>query len=109
VTEKKRNKGGAPFGNKNNLGGKDRDFKNALLRTVKQYEDKGVPRGEALNRVTERLVKFALHGDPKEALPAMHLIADRIEGKAAQALHGEPGMPELITLKWEDVEEDDTQ
>ena len=53
-------KGGAPFGNKNALGGKDRDFKNALLRTVKQYEEKGVPRGEALNRVTERLCRTGL-------------------------------------------------
>lgn len=105
MDEKKRNKGGAPLGNKNNLGGKDREFKYALRRTVKQYEEKGLPRGEALNRVTERLVQFALHGDPKEALPAMHLIADRIEGKAAQALHAEPGMPELITLKWDEEDE----
>ena len=56
-----------------------------------------VPRGESLNIVTTKLVELALQGEAW----AIKEIADRVDGKAPQAIHGEPGMPELIVLKWE--------
>ena len=86
----------APVGNQN-AAKKQREYHNALWRTLKQYEADGVPRGEALNIVTTKLVDLAIQGEPW----AIKEIADRLDGKAPQAIHGEPGMPEPIVLKWE--------
>ena len=84
----------APIGNQNATK-KQRAYRNALWRTLKQYEADGVARGEALNIVTTKLVELALQGEPW----AIKEIADRVDGKATQAIHGEPGMP--VVLKWE--------
>ena len=53
----------APLGNQNACRS-NREYRNALLRTLKQYEASGTPRGEALNQVTTRLVELALKGEP---------------------------------------------
>ena len=47
--------------------------------------------------MTTQLVDLAIQGEPW----AIKEIADRVDGKAPQAIHGEPGMPEPIVLKWE--------
>ena len=86
----------APRGNKN-ASRKNREYRNALLRSLKQYEANGIPRGEAIRKITDRLVEHALRGESW----AIKEIADRIDGKPSLAIHGEAGTPELISLRWE--------
>ena len=86
----------APIGNKN-ARRKNREYRNALLRSLKQYESEDVPRGEAMKKITNKLVELALEGESW----AIKEIAERVDGKPSQAIHGEVGMPELISLRWE--------
>ena len=77
----------APVGNQNATK-KQREYRNALCRTLKQYEADGVPRGEALNIVTTKLVDLAIQGEPW----AIKEIADRVDGKAPQLEFGNPNI-----------------
>ncbi len=86
----------APKGNKNAIR-KNREYRNALLRSLKQYEAKGVPRGQALQAITDKLVELAIEGNAW----AIKEVAERVDGKAPIAIHGEAGMPELVSLSWE--------
>ena len=86
----------APKGNKN-ASRKNREYRNALLRSLKQYEGAGVSRGEAMRKITDKLVELALEGEPW----AIKEIAERVDGKPCQAIHGEVGMPKLVSLCWE--------
>jgi hypothetical protein len=85
----------APLGNQNACRS-NREYRNALLRTLKQYEASGTPRGEALNQVTTRLVELALKGEPW----AIKEIADRVDGKPSLALRTENSVAEGLTLTW---------
>ena len=86
----------APRGNKN-ASKKNREYRNTLLRSLKQYESKSVRRGEALRKVTDRLVELAIQGEPW----AVKEIANRIDGRAAIACRGDNGLPDTITLQWD--------
>lgn len=77
---------GAPKGNKN-ASRERRQFRAALERAIAQYEADGLPRGEALNRVTEKLLEQALAGEQW----AVKEIADRLDGRPAQVVTGEDG------------------
>jgi hypothetical protein len=48
--------------------------------------------------VTEKLLELALDGE----LPAIKEVADRMDGRPAQAIHGEEGQPPVITFEWKD-------
>jgi len=85
----------APLGNQNACRS-NREYRNALLRTLKQYEASGTPRGEALNQVTTRLVQLALKGEPW----AIKEIAVRVDGKPSLALRTETLTPNDLTLRW---------
>jgi hypothetical protein len=85
----------APLGNQNACRS-NREYRNALLRTLKQYEASGTPRGEALSQVTTRLVELALKGEPW----AIKEIADRVDGKSSLALRTETLTPDDLTLRW---------
>jgi hypothetical protein len=85
----------APLGNQNACRS-NREYRNALLRTLKQYEATGTPRGEALNQVTTRLVELALKGEAW----AIKEIADRVDGKPSLALRTEALTPDDLTLRW---------
>ena len=86
----------APKGNKN-ASKKNREYRNTLLRSLKQYESKSVRRGEALRKVTDRLVELAIQGEPW----AVKEIANRIDGRAAIATREDNGLPDTITLQWD--------
>ena len=77
----------APIGNQN-AAKKQREYHNALWRTLKQYEADGVPRGEALNIVTTKLVDLAIQGEPW----AIKEIAGRVGGKAPRLEFGSPNI-----------------
>ena len=71
---------------------KGKSFKDALIYALKNYEDNEVERKQALKKVAHSLVKKAIEGE----LPAINMIADRLDGKPAQAITGPSGEP--ITL-----------
>lgn len=71
---------GAPVGNNN--AGKNHVWRGALNRALAQYQENGVPRGQALNLIAERVVKQALNGDTA----AIAEIANRLDGKPSQAV-----------------------
>jgi hypothetical protein len=72
-------RGGQP-GNDNAT--KNHLWRGALNRALAQYKADGVPQGEALNRIAERVVQQALKGD-KDCIAE---IANRLDGKAVQGL-----------------------
>lgn len=65
---------GAPIGNKNASGTRDRAFSDAVRRAVLAND------GAKLRQLAEKLIDAALAGD----IQALRELADRIEGKAAQ-------------------------
>jgi ribosomal protein L17 len=69
-----------PIGNTNRANGKR--FANALKAALEEYEDDRIKRGEALRKIAESLVADALAGDHN----ARREVADRLDGKPAQAL-----------------------
>ena len=71
---------GAPVGNNN--AGKAHMWRGALNRALVQYQADGVPRGQALNLIAERVVKQALRGDAA----AIAEIANRLDGRPSQAV-----------------------
>ena len=48
---------GAQPGNQN-ASKENREYRAALMRTVKQYEGRVISRGDALNKVTEKLLEL---------------------------------------------------
>lgn len=72
-------RGGQP-GNDNAT--KNHLWRGALTRALAQFKADGVPQGEALNRIAERVVRRALEGD-KDCVAE---IANRLDGKAVQGV-----------------------
>ena len=72
---------GAPLGNNNAT--KNLAWRDALIRALKQHQEAGVPRGEALNRIAEGVIRQALKGDTA----AIVEIANRLDGKSAQGFN----------------------
>ena len=85
----------APLGNQNACRS-NREYRNALLRTLKQYEATGTPRGEALNQITTRLVELAIKGEAW----AIKEVADRVDGRSSLAVRAEKPHSEGLTLTW---------
>lgn len=86
--------GGAPIGNKN--AAKAKAWADALRKALAQYEADGIPQGQALSKIAERVVIQALAGE-KDAIQE---IGNRLDGKAAQSVEmsGPDGGPvETIT------------
>lgn len=87
-------KRGAPFGNQNAAGPRDRVFSDALRRAVLAKD------GERLRRMADSLIEKAEQGD----VSALREAADRIEGKVPQAIQHEGGdVPLKILLGQEDA------
>ena len=82
---------GAPLGNKNAT--KTKVWEEALRKALAQYEAEGIERGQALNKIAERVVRNALDGDKDSWVE----IGNRMDGKPAQAvdLGSDPDRPVL--------------
>ena len=71
-------KRGAQPGNRN--GAHDKPWTNALQRALQQYSDEDCPRGSALQRIANGVVRDSLKGDPN----ARKEIFERLDGKPVQ-------------------------
>ena len=85
----------APIGNKNAT--KTKRWTQAIDKALKQYNEGDVERGQALDKIANRLVKQALLGDSNDFKVAMQEIGDRIEGKAGQSMELSVGIDGLPT------------
>ena len=86
----------APKGNKN-ASRKNREYRNALLRSLKQYQSETVARGQALRKVTDKLVELAIQGEPW----AVKEIANRIDGRSPAAFEPAGFSHQPIVLLWD--------
>ena len=79
----------------NNNGGKNKDWQQALRKTLIQYADDRVQAGQALAVIAQGVVQRALEGD----MACIQEIGNRMDGKPAQSLSisGEDDKP-LITM-----------
>lgn len=75
----------------NNNAAKGKSYRDSLRKSLKQFEDVdlGVKRGKALRAITDAAVKQAITGDSQDRRD----IADRLDGKPAQAITGPQGEP----------------
>ncbi len=76
---------GAPIGNQN--AAKGRRWAKAIEREVARLEKGDLEAG--LARIARRVVKVADEGDEEKAIWAIKEIADRMDGKPAQAIVGD--------------------
>jgi|TARA_R100000995_G_scaffold48065_1_gene22928 hypothetical protein len=90
---------GAPLGNKN-ASRENRQFRNSLNRNLKRFKAEGVPDGDALGKITQKLIQCAINGEAW----AIKEVADRLEGKAPQAI-GIAEVPDAISLTWDQGDE----
>ena len=81
---------GAPIGNTNSKG-KNRLFNKALKRSVKQ----GKGDANKLRKITDRLCLEAENG----SIPAIAIVADRLDGKAVQGVTVNEGQPITIVQR----------
>ena len=84
---------GAPIGNKNAT--KNRLWRDALNKRLREYspgEDSKVEHYWALQKIADKLIEQALEGD----IQAIKEIGDRVDGKAVQAISGDPDNPVAI-------------
>ena len=65
---------GAPLGNKN-ASRENRQFRNSLNRNLKRFKAEGVPDGDALGKITQKLIQCAINGEAW----AIKEVADRLE------------------------------
>ncbi len=79
---------GAPVGNQN--AAKSRLFYGALSRAIAQDD------GERLRKAAEKLLDLASGGEAW----AVKELADRLDGKAPQAITGDEGGPVQVTFTW---------
>lgn len=85
-------------GNANSGQRKDKMFREALHRAIKRIDDGKDPR---LDRIAEQVIKQALAGE----LAAIKEIADRLDGKPAQAHVGdadEAPIQHTVKFRWDD-------
>jgi len=71
---------GAPIGNRN--GAKGKAWDDALRKALVQYQADGVPQGQALAKIADKVVSLALAGDKD----AWKEIGDRLDGKPSQSI-----------------------
>lgn len=78
---------GAPKGNQN--AAKGREWAEAVRYALANYEDAKVERGKALKAIAMKLIEKALEGE-KDAIQE---IGNRLDGKPAQMISGDPDAP----------------
>lgn len=71
---------GAPFGNKNAAGPRDKMLSDALRKQLIQYEDAEVKQGEAATKIAKNIIRMAL----KDNEWAIQFLTDRLEGRPVQ-------------------------
>lgn len=76
----------------NNNASKGSQFRDALRKALASYDIGTIKRKKALYHVAKSLITKAIDGD----IPAINMIADRLDGKPVQAIIGPQGEP--ITL-----------
>jgi len=81
---------GGQLGNTNAF--KGTQFRDALRKALESYKTETIKRKKALNHVAKSLISKAIGGD----IPAINMIADRLDGKPVQAIIGPQGEP--VTL-----------
>ena len=86
----------APKGNTNACK-RNREYHDSLMRSLKQYESKDVPRGHALRKITDRLVELGLKGEPW----AIKEIANRIDGRPTSSYNQPESLNELVLISWD--------
>ena len=79
---------GAPEGNQNAKKGKD--WTQAIRKALAHYSGEGATKG--MEQLAQKLVQAASNGDAW----ALKEIGDRLEGKPAQTLAGDPDNPITI-------------
>lgn len=68
-------------------------FKDALRHALIHYEDKNVKKGQALRHIAKSLIHVAINGNERDRMGAIKELADRLDGKAVQAVTGPEGEP----------------
>lgn len=71
-------------------------FRDAIRYALANYEKGKIKKGQALRYIAFNLVSVALSKNDQNALSAIKELADRLDGKAVQAITGPEGEP--ITL-----------
>ena len=79
--------GGAPL--ENNNASKGKPWRDAINWALENHKRSQTERAQALRDIATKLIDNALEGD----LPAMKELGDRVEGKPAQAIVGDPDQP----------------
>ena len=67
----------------------DKIWSNAVHRAVKRRLENEEGKPQKIERLADKLVELALEGD----IPAIKEVGDRLDGKPAQALIGDPDRP----------------
>ena len=73
---------GAPLGNKNAAGKRDKLISDALRKQLIQYEDAEVKQGEAAQKIAKNVIGLALKNNEW----ALQFLTDRLEGKPTQGV-----------------------
>lgn len=76
-------RGGQPG---NNNAGKNKRWREAIDKALKQYNEGDVKAGQALDSIAMRLVGHGVTGNEAQFKTAMQEIGDRIDGKAPQSI-----------------------
>ncbi|GEM_PF-2310641 len=74
-------------------------FKDALRHALIHYEDKNVKKGQALRHIAKSLIHVAINGNERDRMAAIKELADRLDGKAAQAVTGIEGEPITVVQR----------
>ena len=86
----------APKGNANACK-RNREYHDSLMRSLKQYESKDIPRGHALRKITDRLVELGLKGEPW----AIKEIANRIDGRPTPSNNQSESVSDFVLISWD--------
>lgn len=73
---------GAPIGNKNAAGKRDKLISDALRKQLIQYESAEIKQGEAAQQIAKNVIKLALNNNEW----ALQFLADRVDGKPTQGI-----------------------
>ena len=74
-------------------------FKDALRHALIHYEDKNVKKGQALRHIANSLIHVAINGSERDRMAAIKELADRLDGKPAQAVTGIEGEPITVVKR----------
>lgn len=72
----------------------DKVWRDAILRALKRRDSKEDP--QALEKLADALVLKGIGGD----VPALREIGDRLDGKPAQVIQGDPDAPIGLSVSW---------